>query len=152
MIKEPGTKARLPGRGFSREALEALSADRGEPEWVRERRLKAWRHYQELEPPFWRRTDVGKLGWEELVPYAPPQAALDGLEALPPKLHRALATYGRRAGLLLQRDSASVHLDLDEDLRAQGVIWADLHTAARDHAELVSRFFMEDAVPITTDR
>jgi len=146
------TKIRLPGRGFSRGALEALSADRGEPEWVLEKRYKGWYHYQELEAPFWRRTDVGKLKWEELIPYAPPQAALHGLEALPPKLHDALAAYGKRAGLLLQRDSASVHLDLAEDARAQGVIWTDMHTAVRDHPDLVAKFFMQEAVPVTTDQ
>jgi Fe-S cluster assembly protein SufD len=146
------TKIRLPERSFSRGSLEALSADRGEPKWALEKRYKGWYHYQELEAPFWRRTNVGKLKWGELIPYAPPQAALDGLEALPPKLHDALAAYGERAGLLLQRDSASVHLDLAEDARAQGVIWADMHTAVRDHADLVAEFFMEEAVPITTDK
>ncbi|NIV31369.1 MAG: hypothetical protein GWN58_18295, partial [Anaerolineae bacterium] len=105
MIHELESTVRLPGRGFGREALESLSAGRGEPDWVLEKRYRGWQHYQELEAPFWRRTDVGKLKWEALIPYAPPQAALDGLEALPPKLHDALATYGERAGLLLQRDS-----------------------------------------------
>jgi Fe-S cluster assembly protein SufD len=146
------TRILLPERGFSREALDALSADRGEPKWVLDRRHKGWYHYQELEAPFWRRTDVSKLKWEELIPYAPPQAAVDGLEALPPKLHDALAVYGERAGLLLQRDSASVHLDLSEDARAQGVIWTDMHTAVRDHPDLVAKFFMQEAVPLTTDK
>ena len=39
-----------------------------------EKRYKGWYHYEELEPPFWRRTDISKLKWEELIPYAPPQA------------------------------------------------------------------------------
>ena len=152
MTYEPDTKVRLPGRGFSEKALEALSASWAEPEWVLKKRYEGWQHYQELEAPHWRRTDIGKLRWEELIPYAPPQAAVDGLEALPPKLHSALATYGERAGLLLQRDSASVHLDLAEGLRGQGVLWTDMHTAVRDHADLVARFFRADAVPVASDR
>ena len=152
MTYEPGTKSRLPDRGFSRENLVALSYERGEPEWVLEKRYEGWQHYQELDAPFWRRTDIGKLTWEELIPYAPPQSAIEGLEALPPKLHDALATYGERAGLLLQRDSASVHLDLAPELRDQGVIWTDMHTAVREHADLVARFFMKDAVPISSDK
>ncbi len=152
MIHELESTVRLPGRGFGREALESLSAGRGEPDWVLEKRYRGWQHYQELEAPFWRRTDVGKLKWEALIPYAPPQAALDGLEALPPKLHDALATYGERAGLLLQRDSASVHVDLAAELRAQGVIWTDMHTAVRDHADLVAGFFREEAVPVAFDK
>jgi Fe-S cluster assembly protein SufD len=149
---EREAKIGLPGRGFARETLEALSADRSEPKWMLEKRYKGWYHYRELEAPFWRRTDIGKLKWEELVPYAPPQASVDGLEAVPPKLHDALAVYGERAGLLLQRDSASVYLDLAEEARAQGVIWTDMHTAVRDHPDLVEKLFMEEAVPVTTDK
>ena len=152
MAFEPDVKVRLPARGFSIEALEALSAGRTEPQWVLKKRHEGWQRYKELEAPLWRRTDIGKLRWEELIPYAPAQAAVDGLEALPPKLHSALATYGERAGLLLQRDSASVHLDLAEGLREQGVIWTDMHTAVREHADLVARFFREDAVPVGSDR
>jgi Fe-S cluster assembly protein SufD len=132
--------------------MEALSTDRGEPSWLLEKRTKGWYHYNELEAPLWRRTDIGKLRWEELIPYAPPQASVDGLEALPPKLHAALAAYGTRAGLLLQRDSARVHLDWADDVRAQGVIWTDMHTAAREHPDLVARYFQTEAVPVVTDK
>lgn len=142
----------LPVRGFRREGLESLSAGRNEPGWMLEKRYKGWYHYEELEPPFWRRTDIGNLDWEELIPFAPPQAAVAELDALPPKLHDALAAYGQRAGLLLQRDSARVYLDLADDVRAQGVIWTDMHTAVKEYPDLVQRYFMEQAVPITTDK
>jgi Fe-S cluster assembly protein SufD len=142
----------LPAQGFTREALEALSASRDEPRWMLEKRYKGWYHYQEMEAPFWRRTDIGKLQWEALIPYAPAQASVTDLDALPPKLHEALAAYGQRAGLLLQRDSAPVYLDLADEVRAQGVIWTDMHTAVREHSDLVQKLFMEEAVPVTTDK
>lgn len=148
--KEAGSG--LPARGFTREALEALSAGRGEPSWMLEKRYKSWYHYQELEAPSWRRTDIGKLNWADLIPYAPPQAPLMDLDVLPPKLHEALAAYGQRAGLLLQRDSARVYLDLADELRAQGVIWTDMDSAVREHPRLVQEYFMEEAVPVTTDK
>ena len=142
----------MPAQGFSVEALDALSAARGEPGWLVEKRRQAWTQYGELERPAWRRTDVSKLAWDRLVPYAPTQGPVDDLAGLPPKLHAALDTYGRRAGLMLQRDSAVVHVDLAEELRRQGVIWTDLETAAREHPELVRRHLMEDAVPASTDK
>jgi Fe-S cluster assembly protein SufD len=145
-------RATLPAQGFTREGLEALSAARNEPNWLLERRYKGWYHYQELEPPFWRRTDIGKLGWESLIPYAPPQRRVDDLAALPPKLHAALAVYGQRAGLLVQRDSAPVYLDLAAEARAQGVLWTDLTTAVREFPELVQPYFMQEAVPVETDK
>lgn len=142
----------LPERGFTREGLEALSASRGEAPWLLEKRYEGWYHYEELEPPFWRRTDIKRLDWEMLIPHAPPQAPVSDLEALPPKLHEALGVYGHRAGLLVQRDSAPVYLDLAEDARTQGVVWTDMATAVREHPELVQKYFMEDAVAVAADK
>jgi Fe-S cluster assembly protein SufD len=138
--------------GFAQEALETLSATKNEPSWMLESRYKGWYHFQELDAPFWRRTDISKLAWEELIPFAPPQLPLSSLDALPPKLHEALAVYGERAGLLIQRDSTPAYVDLADDLRAQGVIWTSLETAVRDHPDLVQKYFMQNAVPAATDK
>jgi Fe-S cluster assembly protein SufD len=151
-LQEEGVRASLPAQGFSREALEALSASQGEPGWMLEKRYQGWVHYEEMEPPLWRRTSIDKLDWRSLIPYAPPQASVTDLEALPPKLHKALAAYGQRAGLLLQRDSARVYLDLAGEVRAQGVIWTDMGTAVREVPELVQRAFMKEAVPLASDK
>jgi Fe-S cluster assembly protein SufD len=142
----------LPARGFRRGSVEILSAQRDEPRWMLEHRYQGWHHYQELQPPLWRRTDISGLDWEELIPFAPAQASVQDLSALPPKLHEALAIYGRRSGLLVQRDSAPVYMDLDQELRAQGVIWTDMSTAVREHPELVEPHFMTDAVPVSSDK
>ncbi len=144
-------KPALPARGFHREALEALAAERNEPNWLLEKRYEGWAHYEQAEPPFWRRTEL-KLDWEELIPYAPAQRPVDDLTALPPKLHAALGVYGRRAGLMVQRDSARVYRDLGDEARRQGVIWTDLSTAAREHPEIVQGRFMDEAAPVTTDK
>jgi Fe-S cluster assembly protein SufD len=145
-------KLTLPAQGFTREAMEMLSAGRKEPGWVLERRYEGWYHYAEMEAPFWRRTDISKLQWQELIPYAPPQAPVADLKALPPKLREALAVYGQRSGLLLQRDSARVYLDVAAEARAQGVVWTDMDTAVREHPDLVKKYFQRDAVPLTTDK
>lgn len=152
LTRETAQQSRLPARGLSAEALEALSAGRLEAGWLRDKRWQAWQQYTELEPPRWRRTDVGRLDWDALVPFAPGQDWPPSLAALPPKLHAALDTYGQRAGLMVQRDSAVVHVELDEELRRQGVIWTDLETAAREQPELVRQYLMEQAVPAGTDK
>ena len=145
------TQQNLPPHGLTAEALDALVGGGG-PAWLRDQRRQAWRTYTDLEPPRWRRTGLGKLDWGQLIPYAPPQSAVSDLAALPPKLHGALATYGQRAGLLLQRDSAQVYLELAADVRAQGVIWTDLETAARDYPDLVRPHLLTGAVPPSADK
>jgi Fe-S cluster assembly protein SufD len=146
------TKPILPARGFRREGLEALSASQGEPAWMLERRYQGWYHYQEMDPPAWRRTDISKLDWDRLIPFAPPQTPVADLAALPPKLREALSIYGRRAALLIQRDSATIYTELADGLRAQGVVWTDMSTALHEHPELVRDRFMREAVPITSDK
>jgi Fe-S cluster assembly protein SufD len=145
-------KAALPARGFRREGVEALSDSWGEPAWMLEKRYQGWYHFQEMEPPVWRRTDISKLDWDGLIPFAPPQARVPDLSALPPKLREALGIYGRRAALLIQRDSAPIYLDLADELRAQGVIWTDMNAALHEHPELVRDRFMQEAVPVTSDK
>ena len=117
-----------------------------------EKRHQGWYQFQELEPPFWRRTDMGKLDWAGLIPFAPAQAPVGDLAALPPKLHQAVGIYGRRSGLLIQRDSAAIYLDLADELRERGVIWTDMNTALRRHPELIREYFMQEAVPISSDK
>jgi Fe-S cluster assembly protein SufD len=117
-----------------------------------EKRYEGWYHYEELDPPFWRRTDVGKLKWEKLIPYAPPQVPVKDLDAVPPKLQEALGVYGQRAGLIVQRDSAPVYLELAQEAKAQGVIWTDMATAVREYPDLVQRYFMKDAVDIEANK
>jgi Fe-S cluster assembly protein SufD len=117
-----------------------------------EKRYQGWYHYQELEPPAWRRTDISRLDWNRLIPFAPAQAPVGDLAALPPKLHQAVGIYGRRSGLMIQRDSARIYLDLDDELRDRGVVWTDMDTALRAHPELVQKYFMQDAVPVSSDK
>jgi len=135
----------LPRPGFNRRAMEVLSASRGEAPWLLASRAAGLERYEAMSAPHWRRTDLNRIKWDELVPYAPTQAPATGLDLLPPKLHAALAAYGERAGLLLQRDSARTHVDLSADARRQGVIWTDLETAVREHPDLVRRCFAESA-------
>ena len=61
--------------GFSREAVLALAEQRGEPDWLRELRLRAWDTYESLPMPTrsdeeWRRTDLRGLKLDQLAPFS----------------------------------------------------------------------------------
>jgi len=47
--------------GFSRSAVEELSRQKGEPEWMLQKRLQAWDLYENMETPLGRRGDLGIL-------------------------------------------------------------------------------------------
>lgn len=70
------------GKGLSEEVVRLISAKKGEPEWMTERRVKAYRHWLTLDPP-----DVGppddsrnRLSGRDLLcgPQTAEEAGLDG--------------------------------------------------------------------------
>jgi Fe-S cluster assembly protein SufD len=128
--------------GMTREAVERLSTMKNEPEWMRERRLRAWEVFDALPMPArqdeeWRRTDLSKLRLENLVPYAEPGG---------PAVVSPLNLNGNSAGLVTHDNALSVERTLSDGPAEQGVIFTDLDTAVRDHADLVRQYFMTEAV------
>ena len=137
--------------GFTKEAVAALSELHGEPDWLREKRLLAWRIYDELPMPFWRRTDLSALKLDELATYRAPTMSGGPFAGLPAEM--LLAEDERwSAGAVVQRDSAEVWRSLDKTLAAKGVIYTDLATAVRRHPELVQRYMMTTGVAPGEDK
>jgi Fe-S cluster assembly protein SufD len=132
-------------RGFTEEAVHELIARRGEPDWMRERRLDARKTYQPIPMPTrqdeeWRRTDLRDLRLDDVELYARGQAPAGTL----------LPTDERDeqlAGFLGLHDGQPVEYRLDAALAKKGVIFTDLATAVREHGELVREYFMTRCVP-----
>jgi len=127
-----------------RQAIEELSARHEEPMWLLQHRLKAWRLYEDMLPPTgreeeWRRTDVSALSLDGLTLFAP--------ATLSPRLRGGLREgrdgYG---GQIVQRDSQIVFQEMRPESAEQGVIFTDLHSAARQHPKVIRRHFMTEAV------
>ena len=142
---------------LSAAAVEALSAAKNEPAWMREKRRAAWQLSQELPMPAdtdeaWRRTDLRGLELGQYRALVPPTGAVARREELPTYLAPHLAmpetTVG---GVLVHQDGNNLWQTLDPDLVRQGVIFCDLDSAVRQHAELVEAHFMTEAVPVDTD-
>src|SRR4051812_39252079 len=135
-------------RGFTREAVEALSAARQEPGWVLQKRLEAWDAYEATPMPTlrdeeWRRTDLKGLKMDSVLPFGP---VLDE-QGIPAEIADVLENAEERGGLFIQHDASTIHADVAERLREQGVIVTDLATAMREHEDLVRPHFMTEAVP-----
>jgi Fe-S cluster assembly protein SufD len=93
--------------------------------------------YDTLELPRWRRSGFWQTSFEDLD--------LDALAARThgpdPNLPAILADQ-RSAGVLVQRDASVVHVELDPELAARGVILCSLEAAAEEHTELFERYYM----------
>src|SRR5579884_1717984 len=128
--------------GLTRQAVETLSASKNEPEWMLERRLRAWQMYEVLPMPSradeeWRRTDISKRRLGDLVPLAGPS----GVQVSSP-----LNLNGNDGGLLTHENAATVDRELTDELSRQGVIFTDLETALQEHPDLIEKYFMTEAV------
>jgi Fe-S cluster assembly protein SufD len=134
--------------GFTREAVEALSTAKNEPDWVREWRLAAWETFDALPWPKrtdeeWRRTDFRALKLDRLAPFVGVGETVDSLDGVVTGVDESA-----RAGINVQRNASDVYSDLNDDLKAQGVIFTDLDTAFREHEELIKQHYMTKAVPV----
>ncbi|MGN6361684.1 MAG: hypothetical protein ACTHNK_14970 [Thermomicrobiales bacterium] len=143
-------------RGFSREAVEALSRAKGEPEWVLAARLRAWEIYEATPMPSlreeeWRRTSIRMLKLDQQEPFSviiPPATSLADV----PEAARAGLSEAGRAGLLVQHNSTTVYHTLDAALAAKGVIFTGLDEAVREHPDLLQRYLLTEAVPAEHDK
>ena len=142
--------------GFSRSAVEELSRQKGEPEWMLQKRLQAWDLYESMETPLGRRGDLGTLRmfsnfkFQSLSPYVPS----NGNSKLPAPIEQSLqeALVDQRSGLVVQRNASVVRTELDEELKRKGVILTDLDSAVRDYPELVQQYFMTSCVPVNSTK
>lgn len=108
---------------------EALSVRYVEPDWLRKMRAGAWEIFQAAPSPKLEKTDLRDRSWD-IGPYADePGSPSEEAEAL----------VGELAGqaYVHVRNGVAVAVHLPEALAAQGVVMTDLHTAVRDHADLV---------------
>jgi Fe-S cluster assembly scaffold protein SufB len=112
------------------------------PAFIEERRKAALAAYEREPLPNWRRsgfwtTSLRELRLEELEPrHHEPSDEL-------PQIVREHLGDEQHAGLIVQRGASTIHLHLDPEAEAQGLIVSSLERAAEEHPELVERFFME---------
>ena len=139
--------------GFSREAVEDLSRQKGESDDLLQQRLAAWETYERIPKPVqtdeeWRRTSLRLLRLERLAPFIGVGQPTTTLDQLASTSEDSLALSGDHAGIVVQRDASTVYSDAAASFAEQGVIFTDLDTAFREHGDLVRKHFMTSAVPV----
>ncbi len=131
----------LRSKGISAEVVEALSDFKNEPDWLKEKRLGAWRMFESMPMPTlrdeaWRYTDISDVSIEDFTPYAPsPEANSEG--DLPEAVQTLIREGEENSALLVQHNSETAFSRVDEELARRGVVFTDLHTALEEHEALV---------------
>ncbi|MEW9698262.1 Fe-S cluster assembly protein SufD [Paenibacillus sp. SI8] len=119
-------------------AVITLSRSKQEPDWMTSLRSEGLSLAQSLELPKLEKTRIDRWSISSYGSYKA-QAPLASLDELP-EAAKGLASPDN---LIVQRNSGIVHKQVAEQLKQQGVIFTDLETALKEHADLVKPYFMK---------
>jgi len=145
--------------GLNEDVVRALSAKKGEPEWLTQWRLKAYRHWLTMTEPTWAKLDLPKVDYQAISYYSAPKTK-DGPKSLDEVDSEILEMY-KRLGISLDEqkrlqgvavdaviDSVSVATTFKAQLGEMGIIFCSFSEAVREHPELV-RKYLGTVVPAT---
>ncbi|MBW8617143.1 MAG: Fe-S cluster assembly protein SufB [Hyphomicrobiales bacterium] len=151
-------------KGLNEEIVRFISAKKGEPQWMLDWRLDAYRRWKTMDEPQWARVHYPKIDFNDSYYYAAPKknAAPKTLDDVDPAI---LDTY-KKLGIPLREqeilagvqtskvavdavfDSVSVVTTFKEELKKAGVIFCSISEAIKDHPELVKKY-LGSVVPVT---
>ena len=141
--------------GLDEGVVRAISARKGEPAWMTDWRLAAYRHWLTMTPPNWAKLDIAPIDFQAISYYAAPRQGPKSLAEVDPKLLETYEKLGvplheraRLAGVAVDAvfDSVSVGTTFRKELAEAGVIFGSISEAIREHPELV-RQYLGSVVP-----
>lgn len=138
-------------KGLNEDVIRLISAKKGEPEWLLDFRLKAYRHWLTLKMPNWAHLDIPDIDYQAISYYAAPKAkeGPKSLDEVDPQLIDTFNKLGiplqeqkQLAGMAVDAvmDSVSVKTTHKEKLAELGVIFCSFSEAVRDYPDLVKRY------------
>ena len=147
-------------KGLNEDIIRMISAKKNEPDWLLERRLKAFEFWQTMTEPTWAKLVYDKINYQNLSYYSAPKqkAKPKSLDEVDPTL---LSTYDKLGIPLKEQevlagvvavdavfDSVSVATTYRAKLAEKGVIFCSISEAVREHPDLVKKY-LGSVVPYT---
>jgi len=146
-------------RGLNEDVVRLISAKKGEPDWLLEFRLEAFRYWQSQPQPSWGHLQLPPIDYQAISYYADPTAKKsDGpktLDDIDPEvmktfdklgipLEERLALSGTAVDAVM--DSVSVKTTFKQQLAERGIIFCSISEAVREYPDLV-RQYLGSVVP-----
>ena len=138
-------------KGLSESVVRLISEKKGEPDWLLDFRLKAFRHWQTLEEPAWGHLRMPRIDYQDISYYADPtqRKAQDGAQEMDPELVKTFDKLGipleerlALSGMAVDAvmDSVSVKTTFRDKLQERGIIFCSISEAVRNHPDLVRQY------------
>lgn len=138
--------------GLDESVIAHISRMKNEPDWLREFRLAAYRHWLTLEQPDWGHLNIKPIDYQAISYYSAPKTQKDGPKSLDEVDPELLRTY-EKLGIPLQEremlagvavdavfDSVSVATSFKERLGKEGIIFCSFSEAVKEHPDLVRKY------------
>jgi Fe-S cluster assembly protein SufB len=135
--------------GLNEDVVRWISARKGEPGWMTEWRLKAYRHWLTMVPPQWAKLRIAPIDFQAISYFAAPKEGPKSLADVDPKLLETYEKLGvplheraRLAGVAVDAvfDSVSVGTTFRKELAEAGVIFCSMSEALKEHPDLVQAY------------
>ncbi len=152
-------------KGLSEDVIRFISAKKGEPEWMLQWRLDAYKRWLTMREPNWARVSYDKVDYNDIYYYAAPKKnpAPKSLDEVDPEILRTYEKLGiplreqeilagvepsSRVAVDAVFDSVSVATTFKAELAKAGVIFMPISEAIREYPDLVKQY-LGSVVPVT---
>lgn len=137
-------------KGLSEEVIREISKRKGEPEFMLDFRLEAYRNWLKMKTPDWAHLNIPEIDFQDMIYYAAPKSKpkLDSLDDVDPELKATFDKLGipleeqkHLAGVAVDAvmDSVSVKTTFRETLAEKGIIFCSISDAIKEYPDLVKK-------------
>ena len=137
-------------KGLNEDIVRMISERKGEPQWLLDFRLDAFRKWQKMEMPDWGHLDMPHIDYQDIIYYAAPKKDSDRPKEIDPKLAETFDKLGiplkereLLAGVAAVDavfDSVSVATTFRKELAERGIIFCSFSEAVKEHPDLVRKY------------
>ncbi len=146
-------------KGLSEDVIRLISEKKGEPAFLLDFRLKAYRHWLGMEEPKWPHVVYPQIDFQDMVYYSAPKQkkVLKSLDEVDPELRAAFEKLGisldeqkRLSNVAVDAvfDSVSVATTFKEKLSELGIVFCSFSEAVQKHPDLIKKY-IGSVVPYT---
>jgi Fe-S cluster assembly protein SufB len=138
--------------GLNEDVIRVISTKKGEPDFMLQWRLRAYRHWTKMTEPSWANVHYAPIDYQSIVYYSAPKGVGKGPKSLDDVDPELLRTYDKLGIPLRERellagvavdavfDSVSVATTFKEKLGELGIIFCSFSEAVRNHPALVEKY------------
>ena len=137
--------------GLDEQVVRLISQKKGEPQWMLDFRLRAYKQLQNMRQPRWAHLHFPTVDLQKIIYYAAPKKReqLNSLDEVDPEIKKTFDRLGipvkeqeKLAGVAVDAvlDSTSVSTTYRERLAKDGIIFCSISEAVKTHPDLVKKY------------